>query len=640
MSDAVPTIDMEGAKFGAINAMRTGNPLYDMMIAMMIPLIFKLIFDGAQHLKPLIEQIQRYFAKAPEAFFERIIQIEQKVTSWGWTFSDSKDRNTVLVKAVTLYLAAQNISFKQAQVNLTSMVETGHHDSDSDDDGEDGRSELGQLKKNYRLTRAAPLETWVQVEPNIFYYKEVKEENGGGGGQGSDSHKKLTTMIKINAPTEKQVDEFIDKVYQWYLDELKGMQDNSRYMYEMVAASKSASAEGGSNGEQAKRYRRYKLSDEKTFVSIFFPEKEALMQLIKHFQERTGKYAIPGYPHKLGLLLHGPPGTGKTSMIKALAHHTQRSIVNVPLARLDTNSELMEVMFDQRYHIVGQEVPIKLGFKDVIFVMEDVDAISKIVHRRDGGAASSAAPAGKGDKQVTTTLEVGKSGDGEVQATLTKTTSVQPPDADAPAPAAEAPKAPKAAEGSAKAAAPSGTADGDDSEALVKAVQAMTAGPLKSGETSSLWETKDKLNLSGILNVLDGVVDSPNRLLVMTTNHPEKLDPALIRPGRIDKKFHLTYLCGAQAVKMAAHYFQSELSAEESTRISELIDGSGPSPGLELTPARLEQFCAEHETVPELCAALQALRTPRTSSLKLQRVASVRVEDALAPATERPVKYW
>jgi ATP-dependent 26S proteasome regulatory subunit len=25
-------------------------------------------------------------------------------------------------------------------------------------------------------------------------------------------------------------------------------------------------------------------------------------------------------------------------------------------------------------------------------------------------------------------------------------------------------------------------------------------------------------------------------MLVMTTNHPEILDPALIRPGRIDKK--------------------------------------------------------------------------------------------------------
>ena len=34
----------------------------------------------------------------------------------------------------------------------------------------------------------------------------------------------------------------------------------------------------------------------------------------------------------------------------------------------------------------------------------------------------------------------------------------------------------------------------------------------------------DALNLSGLLNVLDGVVDTPGRIVVMTANHPEKLD--------------------------------------------------------------------------------------------------------------------
>jgi chaperone BCS1 len=94
-------------------------------------------------------------------------------------------------------------------------------------------------------------------------------------------------------------------------------------------------------------FKRYKLSDHKTFESLFFDEKEKLLAQVKHFQSKTGKYAVAGYPHKLGLLLHGPPGTGKTSLIKALAQHTGRSIVNVPLARITTNQELMDIMFDQ-----------------------------------------------------------------------------------------------------------------------------------------------------------------------------------------------------------------------------------------------------------------------------------------------------
>merc|ERR1711957_965402 len=136
-------------------------------------------------------------------------------------------------------------------------------------------------------------------------------------------------------------------------------------MYELATMGKAGEGDDG----EVRKYRRYKLSDEKTFLSLFFPEKEVLLKLLSDFKERAGKYALPGYPHKLGLLCHGPPGTGKTSLIKAMAHHTERSIVNVPLARINTNSELMDVMFDSRYHVVGQEVPIKLRFRDVIFVM-------------------------------------------------------------------------------------------------------------------------------------------------------------------------------------------------------------------------------------------------------------------------------
>lgn len=41
---------------------------------------------------------------------------------------------------------------------------------------------------------------------------------------------------------------------------------------------------------------------------------------------------------------------------------------------------------------------------------------------------------------------------------------------------------------------------------------------------------------SGFLNAIDGVTNSDGRIIIMTTNHKEKLDPALIRPGRVDFK--------------------------------------------------------------------------------------------------------
>lgn len=45
--------------------------------------------------------------------------------------------------------------------------------------------------------------------------------------------------------------------------------------------------------------------------------------------------------------------------------------------------ELMDIVFDQKFAVVGEQLPVSLGFQNVIFVMEDVDAASPIVHSRD-----------------------------------------------------------------------------------------------------------------------------------------------------------------------------------------------------------------------------------------------------------------
>lgn len=50
---------------------------------------------------------------------------------------------------------------------------------------------------------------------------------------------------------------------------------------------------------------------------------------------------------------------------------------------------------------------------------------------------------------------------------------------------------------------------------------------------------KEKLTLSGMLNALDGIVHAQGQMIILTTNHPDKLDPALVRPGRVDIRLDL-----------------------------------------------------------------------------------------------------
>lgn len=58
------------------------------------------------------------------------------------------------------------------------------------------------------------------------------------------------------------------------------------------------------------------------------------------------------------------------------------------------------------------------------------------------------------------------------------------------------------------------------------------------------------ITLSGLLNVIDGVASQEGRILIMTSNAPEKLDPALLRPGRVDMKMHFTLAIRDQLKEM------------------------------------------------------------------------------------------
>lgn len=66
------------------------------------------------------------------------------------------------------------------------------------------------------------------------------------------------------------------------------------------------------------------------------------------------------------------------------------------------------------------------------------------------------------------------------------------------------------------------------------------------------------LTLSGLLNVLDGVFAKDGRILFITTNHIGRLDPALVRPGRVDVRLEVTNATRAQAVAMFEKFYPGE----------------------------------------------------------------------------------
>lgn len=83
---------------------------------------------------------------------------------------------------------------------------------------------------------------------------------------------------------------------------------------------------------------------------------------------------------------------------------------------------------------------------------------------------------------------------------------------------------------------------------------------VKAVSDASMFDTS--LNLSTILNTFDGVAELDGQIIFKTTNHPEKLDPAIYRPGRVDKCILIDYLdvsSVARYIKMVYPDFVFEL---------------------------------------------------------------------------------
>ena len=108
-----------------------------------------------------------------------------------------------------------------------------------------------------------------------------------------------------------------------------------------------------------------------------------------------------------------------------------------------------------------------------------------------------------------------------------------------------------------------------------------------------------EVSFSGLLNALDGVAAQEGRIVVLTTNHRDSLDAALIRPGRIDLALEIG-LAGPQQVRALFLRFHPEAAAIA----DELAAALGTR---RLSPASVQQVLLAHADAREAAVALRTL---------------------------------
>lgn len=585
----VGALDDLATQFGLLNALRTGNVVLDMLVCMLLPLIFGSIAGAMNSVMPAVRRSTTAFISRNTV--TRKITYVRKFNQYGWTVGRESDDN-LLQKGLMIYLSkfapSQKVQ-KTARITLTeiSKLEQQMQLKDTEDDsGYDSDDQYGPVAtlRNVEVSKMPSDNVWIDAGDGVEILRTHSSQSNEG--EKSCISTEITTVeLRANGrQAEERIDALVQKAFIWYRKSLEAKKDEKRYLY-MMLRNPGSNSGTDEPGNLNRLYKRYELSEEKTFSSLFFPQKSALLYILDHFKNKTGKFAIPGFPHKLGILLHGPPGTGKTSLIKAIAHYTKRNIVSIPLSRIKTNQELMDVMFDHNFSTYNASktsseddstLNISLDFRRTIFVMEDVDAASSVVQRRAPKQDEQI------EKKVTTT-------------TTTRTDSRPGGGADGFGVAAEAVAIEDVAV---------------TKEEVTKLVEMVAEGSAEEGAKSmkaaafkkdSVLIEDDKLDLAGLLNVLDGVVDSPNCIVIMTTNHPEKLNPALIRPGRINKQILMGYLMPADAWSMVLHYFGE---ADERQK----RDFFNSFQANVFTPAQVEQLCAEHDSIDEFLIGLSGLR--------------------------------
>lgn len=129
---------------------------------------------------------------------------------------------------------------------------------------------------------------------------------------------------------------------------------------------------------------------------------------------------------------------------------------------------------------------------------------------------------------------------------------------------------------------------------LLEDIDAAFVSRDESKSVKSAYDGANRVTLSGLLNCLDGVTSTEARILFMTTNYLDRLDPALIRPGRVDVQEYIGYCSEFQLANMFRKFYPeaSELLVERFVQSSKSLNKN-------LSPASVQGHFMFYKSDPE-----------------------------------------
>lgn len=337
----------------------------------------------------------------------------------------------------------------------------------------------------------------------IVEYNVIENDNQKQETTSVNEVEKIELTIFSYTKNVYEIQDFVKNVRMNYDDEIENNRKNKRFIYSLKNVDSK---------EEEIKWLEKEITTTRNFNNMFFPNRKEIMEKIDFFIKNKDWYSREGHPYSLGIGLHGTPGTGKTSFIKALAKYTNRHLIVIPLNKIKTENDFYDAYFEEQYSTNNVK---NIEFKDKIIVFEDIDCMTNIVKKRNTYENDV-----EKEKEIDRTYENSETSDIDDNSLNNQTKN-----------------------------------DKNISELLINAACSMN----NSSNTNKFKQKTEEFTLSFLLNTLDGLLETDGRILIITSNHYSKLDNALTRPGRIDIEIEMKPIEFDTINEMYYHYYNENI---------------------------------------------------------------------------------